>query len=121
MRFSQILHTCMLLAAAASLATAQTPLTLVPSRVIERVDDARLATLSGNTHPLARPQFDKGLVDGQFPMQRMLLVLKRSPEQEADLAAFNQRQYDPASPDFHHWLEPEEFGRLYGPSDADIT
>ena len=93
----------------------------VPSRVVERVDESRLTILKGNTHPLARPAFDRGLVAPQKLLERMLLVLKRSPEQEAALAAFNERQYDPSSPDFHHWLTPEEFGRLYGPSDADMT
>jgi hypothetical protein len=43
------------------------------------------------------------------------------PEQETALAAFNERQYDPKSPDYHRWLHSEEFGQLYGPSDADIT
>ena len=28
----------------------------VPSRVVERIDDARLVTLAGNTYPKARPQ-----------------------------------------------------------------
>jgi subtilase family serine protease len=93
----------------------------IPSRVVGMVDDTRLTTLKGNTHPMARAAFDRGLVAPQKMLERMLLVLKRSPEQEAALAAFNERQYDPASPDFHHWLEPEEFGRLYGPSDADMT
>ena len=31
------------------------------------------------------------------------------------------QQYDPKSPNFHHWLQPEEFGKLYGPSDSDIA
>jgi len=93
----------------------------IPNRVIAPVNDARLTTLVGNTHPLARKAYDKGPVDPGRLLERMLLVLKRSPEQEAALAAFNERQYDPASPDFHHWLQPEEFGRLYGPSDADMS
>jgi len=50
----------------------------------------------------------------------MTLILKRSPEQEAALEKFMARQLDPKSPDFHHWLEPKEFGALYGPSDSDI-
>jgi hypothetical protein len=101
--------------------TDDTDFVTVPSRVVERVDESRLTTLKGNTHPLARPGFDRGLAAPQKLLERVLLILKRSPEQEAALAAFNERQLDPASPDFHHWLEPEEFGRLYGPSDADMT
>jgi hypothetical protein len=93
----------------------------VPSRVTQRVDETSRVVLRGNTNPLARKQFDRGLVEPSLPMEQMVLLLKRSPEQEAALAAFNQRQQDPNSPDFHHWLHAEEFGRMYGPSDADMA
>ena len=84
------------------------------------VDENRLVRLSGNTHPLARPEFDRGPVELGLPMERMILVLERGPEQEAALEAFMERQLDPASPDYHRWLQPAEFGALYGPADADI-
>ena len=93
----------------------------VPSRVVEHVDDAKLVRLPGNVHPMAQAKFDKGRVDPGKLLERMVLVLKRSPEQEAALEAFNERQYDPESPDFHGWLHAEEFGKLYGPSDSDIA
>lgn len=69
---------------------------------------------------MARAEFDRGLVTPSLPMDRIVLILKRSPEQDAALEAFMARQLDPSSADFHHWLEPEQFGRLYGPSDQDI-
>ena len=93
----------------------------VSDRVVDRVDDARLVKLNGNVHLMARPESDKGRVDSNKLLERIVMVLKRSPEQDAALAAFNERQYDPNSPDFHHWLNAEEFGKLYGPSDADIA
>ena len=93
----------------------------VSDRVMEQVDDAKRVKLAGNTHPMARAEFDMGRVDSNKLLERVVLVLKRSPEQDAALAAFNERQYDPASPDFHYWLNAEEFGKLYGPSDADIA
>ncbi|HEY2861528.1 MAG TPA: choice-of-anchor D domain-containing protein [Terracidiphilus sp.] len=99
----------------------ETDAVIVPSRVVDRIDESQLTTLKGNTHPLARVQFDRGPVASAKMLERMILVLKRSPQQEAALAAFNERQYDPSSPDFHHWLTPEQFGRLYGPSDSDMT
>jgi len=94
---------------------------VVPSRVVERVDDTRLVTLTGNTHFLARPQFDQGLADPQLRMERIVMVLKRSPQQETELDQFMVEQYDSKSPTFHHCLRPDEFGQLYGPSDADIA
>ncbi len=93
---------------------------IVVSRVVDRVDANRVTRLQGNTHPLARPEFDRGPVGRAFPMERMMLLLKRSPEQEAALNKFMEEQTDPKSANFHHWLTPEEFGAKYGPSDYDI-
>jgi phosphodiesterase/alkaline phosphatase D-like protein len=90
------------------------------SRIVEPISDAKLVLLHGNTRPETWFGTDLGSVNLQLPMQRMMLLLRRSPEQEAALAEFNARQLDPGSPDFHHWLTPEEFGALYGPSDNDI-
>jgi hypothetical protein len=90
------------------------------SRIVLPINETKLVTLRGNTYPEARPEFDLGLVDQQLRMERMVLILQRSPEQQAALEKFMARQLDPRSPDFHHWLKPEEFGALYGPSDNDI-
>ncbi len=93
----------------------------VPSRIVTAINDEHLVKLSGNTHPMAQARFEQGVLDPSMRLERMMLILQRSPEQEQDLAAFSERQYDPKSPDFHHWLHAEEFGSLYGPSDADMS
>src|SRR5690349_4218531 len=64
---------------------ASTPSSVVEPRIVQAVDEAQLTVLKGNTHRMARPQFDKGAAPADLPMDRMLLVLKRSPEQEAAL------------------------------------
>lgn len=92
-----------------------------PSRIVQSISDANLVLLQGNTRPETRSGTDLGRVSMQLPMQRIMLLLKRSPEQTAALADFNARQMDAGSPDFHRWLTPEEFGALYGPSDDDIN
>ena len=117
--YSQVTDPAPSLLSPIALPAEQPPVVL--SRVVEPIDNAKLVQLHGTIHPMARPEFDHGVVDPQLPMERMLLLLKRSPEQEAALEAFMARQLDPKSPDFHHWLEPQEFGRLYGPSDVDIA
>ena len=53
-------------------------------------------------------------------MQRMLLVLKRSPEQESALRKLLDDQQDKASPNYRKWLTPEQFGKQFGPSDSDL-
>lgn len=88
--------------------------------ITQPVDEARLSVLKGNTHPLARPEYDLGTAPATLPMQRMLLVLKRSPAQEAALRKLLDDQQDKGSPVYHKWLTPEQFGRQFGPSDGDI-
>jgi len=53
-------------------------------------------------------------------MNRMLLGLKRSPEQEHALRTLLDDQQDKASPRYHKWLTPEEFGTQFGPADQDL-
>jgi len=92
----------------------------VPSRITQAVDETKLTLLRGNVHPLARPEFDRGVAPLDLPMQRMMLVLKRSPEQETALAKLLDEQQDKSSPNYHKWLTPEQFGLQFGPSDADV-
>jgi hypothetical protein len=88
--------------------------------ITQPVDEARLTVLKGNTHALARPQFDLGTAPATLPMQRMLLVLKRSAEQESALRKLLDDQQDKHSPNYHKWLTPEQFGKEFGPTDADM-
>src|SRR5882762_3245886 len=98
----------------------QTAMGQVRSRVVEAVDDARRTTLSGNVHSMARAEFDRGAVAESQPMSRILLLLKRSDEQEYALQDTLAKQQDKISPSFHQWLTPEQFGAQFGPADADI-
>jgi len=92
----------------------------VRSRITQAVDDARTTVLRGNTHPFARPEFDRGAAPGNLPMERMQMVLQRSPEQEAALEKLMAEQQDRTSPNFRKWLTPAEFGQQFGPADQDI-
>jgi Pro-kumamolisin, activation domain/Bacterial Ig-like domain (group 3) len=89
-------------------------------RITAPVDEAVLTTLRGNTHPLARPEFDQGVAPPNLPMDRMLLVLKRSSEQESALQTMLDQQHDKSSANYHRWLTPDEFGQQFGPADQDI-
>src|SRR5580700_1628478 len=90
------------------------------ARVTAPVDEAVMARLAGNTHPLARPEFDQGAAPPDLPMDRMLLVLKRSPDQESTLQALLDQQHDKSSANYHRWLTPDQFGQQFGPADQDI-
>jgi len=84
------------------------------------VDESQVTVLKGNTHPLARADFDLGTAPATLPMQRMLLVLKRSDAQEAALEQLLDDLQNQNSPSYHKWLTPEQFGQQFGPTDADM-
>jgi len=115
---ARISHVVLLLLILAALVSAQE--SNVRPLIVQAVDDSQLTTLKGNTHPLARAQFDRGAAPPALPMQRMLLVLKRSDEQESALRKLLDDQQDKASPNYHKWLTPEQFGRQFGPADQDL-
>ena len=86
------------------------------ARIIQAMDESQLTILKGNTCFLARPQYDRGPAPASLPMNRVLLVLRRSPEQEAALEQLLDQQQDQPSPNYHQWLTPPQFG----PADQDI-
>jgi subtilase family serine protease len=90
------------------------------ARITQAIDETQLVRLKGNVHPLARPEFDQGIVADATPMNRMLLLLQRSPEQQAALSQLMDEQLSKDSPNFHKWLTPQQFGAQFGPTDADI-
>jgi trimeric autotransporter adhesin len=91
-----------------------------PARVTDRVDISRMVTLRGNTHPQARAQYDQGAAPADLPMNRMMLLLKRSPDQESALQTLLNEQQVKTSGNFHKWLTPDQFGQQFGVADADI-
>ena len=94
--------------------------TAIPTRITQAIDETQLVRLQGNVHPLARLEFDRGIVSDATRMKRMMLVLQRSPEQQAALGKFMDEQLSKDSPNYHKWLTPEQFGKQFGPADADI-
>jgi hypothetical protein len=100
------------------LADAQT--SAVRSLITQDIDETKLTTLHGNTHPLARAEFDRGAAPASLAMDHMLLLLKRSSEQEAALETLLAQQQYKTSPNYHNWLTPEQFGQKFGPANADV-
>jgi len=91
-----------------------------PSRIVETVTDNDTVKISGNVHPYARAVFDRGAVADSQPMSRMVLLLEHSTEQEQALRQLLDQQQTKGSGNFHSWLTPEQFGKQFGPSDADV-
>ncbi|HEX3743998.1 MAG TPA: protease pro-enzyme activation domain-containing protein, partial [Bryobacteraceae bacterium] len=76
--------------------------------------------ISGTTHPLTDAATLLGRAPSSLPMERVLLHLASSPEQEVALAQLLADQQDPASQRYHQWLTPEEFGAQFGVAQQDI-
>ena len=120
MRAPRLLALCTLLSVIGLPLLAQVQGGYVQPRIVEPVNERQLTTLRETRTPLARPQYDRGTAPADLRMDRMLLVLKRSPEQETALLKLLDDQQDKGSPNYHKWITPEQFGQTFGPADADI-
>ena len=92
----------------------------VAPRITQAINLEQLVTLRGNTHPLARPQFDQGAASAGQSMERILVVLQRSPQQESALQNLLLEQQMKSSSNYHMWLTPEQFGQQFGPAESDL-
>jgi hypothetical protein len=93
-------------------------------RPVQRIkvlgDDTKTVELRGSVHRLARPEFDRGSVAQDLPMERMVLLLRGTDEQEAALEKFLVDVQDGSSPQYRKWLTPEEFGTRFGVAEGDL-
>jgi subtilase family serine protease len=89
--------------------------------ITQRIDETKLTTLEGNTHPGANPANDRGIVADDFKMEHMLLQLRRPAEQEQALEKRVADLTDLHSPSYHQWLTAKEYGETYGLAQSDIT
>jgi uncharacterized protein (TIGR03437 family) len=90
-----------------------------PDRITGPVDLRQIAPIPGSVHRLAQPQFDRGAVDPAFPMNHLVLFVKPSAAQQAELDRLLADQQNPSSKQFRQWLSPEEFGNRFGLTSRD--
>ena len=94
------------------------PLAAQPRRIAGAIENSRRIALAGRVHRQATAQNDAGPVENTFVVSDMRLYLR--PSGEAGLDQLLQEQQDPASPNYHKWLTPEQYGDRFGAS-ADDT
>ena len=97
------------------------PSSAQPSRLAGRIDNSRRVTLAGHINPRALAGTDQGEVDPAMPMPRVTLVLQPSSSQQAALNQLLSDQQDPSSPNYHHWVTPEQFADRFGLSQPDLN
>ena len=66
------------------------------TRVVDALDEAKLVSLAGHTHPLASAKYNQGPVSESLPMEHMFLQLRRGAEQEDALQRAIAEREDPA-------------------------
>ncbi len=91
----------------------------VQPRVLRAVEETAAVTLKGTAPTLSRSARDQGAAPDSLT-SHMMLMLRRSPDQDRELEHLIQQQQDPKSAQYHHWLSPEEFGKRFGVADSDV-
>src|SRR3984885_1878442 len=89
-------------------------------RITQAIDDSSVVRIPRTTHPLATPVNDRGRADANLPMNRIVMVLKPSALQQAALTKLIDSQHDPESPNYQHWLSPEQYAAQFAPAQSDL-
>lgn len=90
-------------------------------RVVSRVDNAKRTMLYGHVPGVLRAAADLGRLDPTTPAEHMVMVLRSSDVQRAELHRVLDQQQDKNTPNYHQWVTPEEFGQHFGVHDEDIA
>jgi hypothetical protein len=90
-------------------------------RLSRDIHDSDRIILRGSVHPLAAREFDQGPVDPNLTLDTMVIGLKKSQQQQAELDQLLNDLQDPKSPRYHQFLTPEEYADRFGISQSDIA
>ena len=90
-------------------------------RIRGRIDSNQRVVLKGNRSPKAEARLDEGPIEASMPMRGMMMQVKRSAAQQAELEQLLQDQENPDSPKFHAWLTPEDYADRFGASPTDLA
>ncbi|HET9282329.1 MAG TPA: FG-GAP-like repeat-containing protein [Candidatus Angelobacter sp.] len=90
------------------------------SRIMQAIDDTDTVRISNTAPRVLQRALDQGRLPSATRMQNLILVLKPGPEQEHALTSLLDQQQDKNSPNYHHWLTPNEFGLQFGMASSDL-
>jgi subtilase family serine protease len=112
-------------ASAALLGIAAAPAQTLPSRpqarITSSIDNSVRTTLPGSRLARLSTLSDAGALPPSTPVQGVTLVFSLSAAQQADLQSLVADQQNAASPFYHQWLTPTQFGARFGAADSDIA
>jgi len=89
------------------------------ARIQQPIDESVRVVLQGNVRPLPKSATDLGPVSASLPAGRMLLVLQRSPQEDAELHQLLSDIQNDGSASYHKWLTPAQYAERFGVSAGD--
>jgi subtilase family serine protease len=92
-----------------------------PDRIQSHKSADSSISLRGSVKPRAPQVIDRGKVQDAKRVECIRIELGPSPEQQADLEQFLERQRDPSSPDYQRWLTPEQYADRFAVSENDVA
>lgn len=105
-----------------SLVFALSPLghAVVPSRIAPAAPEAR-RPVQNTVSPRAKNAIDLGAAPGSLKLNGLMLQFNMTAAQQTALNQLLADQKNPASPRYHQWLTPEQFGAQFGLNADDIA
>jgi pseudomonalisin len=95
---------------------------LFVSAVVSQPASQRLAIVARPELPSRlAPGQDLGPISGETRLDRMILLMKPTARQQADLTALLVAQQNPHSRLYHQWLTPAQFGARFGASSVSLA
>jgi subtilase family serine protease len=85
------------------------------------VNSNQRVELLGQRAPWALPEHIQNAMPGDTMFGHVMLVLKRSSQQQQAFEAFLRQLQEPSSPNYHHYLTPLQLGQEFGVSEYDIA
>ncbi len=92
-----------------------------PDLLSRAIDSGKVQTLANHHPQWATAANDAGAVPAQLSINDITLALARSSQQQQAFEQLLRDQQDSTSPEYHHWLTPDEIGERFGLSDSDIA
>lgn len=83
-------------------------------------DASRISRIR-NVHPSTARATRIAPAEPDTMIENLVLHLETTPEQKAELEDLIEQQSDPASPNFHKYLTPQEFAERFGVGAAELT
>jgi uncharacterized protein (TIGR03437 family) len=91
------------------------------ARLSAPIDETRRVVLQGTVNPRTGSAVDLGPVDASRNIGPLIVLLKRSPDQQTAVEKLLASQRDPGSTDFHQWLTPEQYADRFGLVEDDMS